>query len=137
MGSKFCDAITAWCSEAQHNIADKTRDVAIDIFARAIDESPDVNDNMGGFSVGHFMANWQVGLTPSSGERAGTMTREARLSQLKREITQDWFLRNDSIVLFNTASYAKAVEEGIGWIRTPGYMPVAKAHVYAMSKYGA
>lgn len=136
MGS-WCQGIAAWCDKAEENMGTQASNVIRDVMKEAARNSPYFGYSVGGFATGHFMANWNVGTTIDKSVKNAVASQYQVFEDIDNVVTPLSVLQNKSFYIVNSVDYAKSVEEGEGWVRTPGYHPIASTVQYAISKYGA
>ena len=125
----FMSTIMEWASNTQIDVIETPAQIAKDILPKVILGSP--------VDSGRFVANWNVGSTPNiTTSWTARTSKEAKIQQILSFITEDYFLRNKSVVLSNGLDYAHNVEYD-GWKYTEAYAPVYQAYKYGYMKYGA
>ena len=113
----FFDDIVKWTEEANEEVATETAATARTIFTMIVDRSP--------YLTGRFIANWHVGPTDVGYSTMATMDWDAKIAEIKSVVTNDYFLKHDSVYLVNNLTYTQNVEY-TGWVNTVAYAPVQK-----------
>lgn len=122
----FSSIISQFASDATIDIVEQSAEIARDVLSATVRYSP--------VNTGRFVANWHLGTSSSTSPTEMTMSRDSKIGEINSLITNDYFLRNVTIVMSNPLDYAHNVEYD-GWRRTGPYAPRAEALVYARAKY--
>ena len=127
------DDITAWADsfkevveETQNALCANVAETTKALFKTVVVYSP--HKFFGSrYSVGQFMANWQVGSDIASSPILGIVaTPQQKIDEINSKITPEFFKTNKSAFMINCLDYADKVEYE-GWKITAPYMPVDKA----------
>ncbi|MEG3035894.1 MAG: hypothetical protein RR877_10475 [Aurantimicrobium sp.] len=128
MAKKPFSFIKEWCSEQQFNVAEKSAKIAREVFLQLSANSP--------VRTGRYEANWHIGTSVVGKIQTEQKdpSKSVTDSMIKSFISDDYFLRNNSVVMYNTADYHINVED-IGWPRTDPYAPIRNTLSWAMNKF--
>ncbi len=135
--ASFCQGIAAWCEKAEEGLGTRASNVIRDVMKEVARNTPYYGYSVGGYATGHFMANWNVGTSIDSSVTNGIASPYQVFDDIDAVVNPQSVLLGKPFYIVNGTDYAKSVEEGEGWVRTPGYHPIASAVQYAISKYGA
>ena len=120
--------LAKWCSVLQLRLAEDVADAAKQIGYKLIEESP--------YATGRYIANWRIGKSPSiSGMTEARETKVEGKADISNYIDDGYFLTNDKVVIYNTATYHDNVEQ-TGWTYTQAYQPIRKTISWAMNNIG-
>ena len=127
------DDITAWADsfklvveETQNALCENVAETTKSLFKTIVTYSP--HKFYGSkYSVGQFMANWQVSATlPDYAIYGVTLTPQQKITDIEQTITPQFFKTHESAFMVNCLDYADKVEYE-GWKITAPYMPVNRA----------
>ena len=126
------DIIKEWCSNTQVKASETTSEIARNILSYTVDGF-NRNRPLTPVRTGRYTANWNIASAYSSRGMTEQKSSTAQTAfEVKSFITDDYFLRNESVVLWNSATYHDKVEK-LGWARTSAYQPIAQTLSWAMN----